>query len=178
VVEAAGAGAVSPGPRQRGADTCPHREWGYDDQGNHWCLGCRRWHDFPHEPGQDPADCHEADVVRPGPAARLICPRQHRGWDTPLPLDRILTGPDAGGYDCPGIAPDGSACGYRIGPPVYADAETRAEDAMFEVPLSRLNQLRDELAGLRAAAIAVLDAPDMDALTAAMGRLRAAVGHD
>ena len=40
---------------------CAHPEWGYDDRGNHWCTGCRLWHDFPHEPGQDPADCGEQD---------------------------------------------------------------------------------------------------------------------
>lgn len=43
-------------------------EWVYDDRGNHWCLNCRLWHDFPHnsapiegEPEQDPNDCKEDD---------------------------------------------------------------------------------------------------------------------
>jgi hypothetical protein len=40
-------------------DACPHPDWGYDDRGNHWCLTCPLRHDFPHEPGQDPADCDE-----------------------------------------------------------------------------------------------------------------------
>lgn len=39
---------------------CLHLEWGWDDRGNHWCSDCRLWHDFPHEPGQDPALCAES----------------------------------------------------------------------------------------------------------------------
>lgn len=42
---------------------CSHRErpWGYDDRGNHWCMDCRLWHDYPHEPDQDPEDCREEE---------------------------------------------------------------------------------------------------------------------
>lgn len=40
---------------------CPHESWWYDDTGNHGCLGCRLTHEFPHQPGDDPADCAEDD---------------------------------------------------------------------------------------------------------------------
>ena len=48
-------------------EECPHLgEWGYDDRGNHWCRSCNLWHDFPHEPDQNPEDCDEskADAMR------------------------------------------------------------------------------------------------------------------
>lgn len=42
------------------------------------------------------------------------CPREHRGWDHPLPLDRIPA-QYGGGWSCPGITPDGEDCGYQLG---------------------------------------------------------------
>lgn len=45
---------------------------------------------------------------------RLYCPHEHRGWAGPVPLDRIPAR-YGGGWVCPGILPDGEACGYEAG---------------------------------------------------------------
>lgn len=44
---------------------------------------------------------------------RPVCPREHRGWDHPLPLDTIPAR-YGGGWSCPGIRPDGADCGYQL----------------------------------------------------------------
>jgi hypothetical protein len=41
------------------------------------------------------------------------CPRPHRGWDHPPPLD-VIPAQYGGGWSCPGIAPDGTDCGYHL----------------------------------------------------------------
>jgi hypothetical protein len=56
-------------------------------------------------------------------ADRPACPRPaHKGWDHPVPLDRILE--RGGGWACPGILPDGAGCGYEIRPAAVSAALT------------------------------------------------------
>jgi hypothetical protein len=62
--------------------------------------------------------CEDADLTSDGPPGTTRdskhCPRSHhRGtWkDGSPPLDRFT---DGSGWACPGIAPDGSACGYEL----------------------------------------------------------------
>lgn len=38
---------------------CPHLTWWWGDRGDHGCTDCPLTHQFPHAPGENPADCEE-----------------------------------------------------------------------------------------------------------------------
>lgn len=68
---------------------------------------------------------------RPGPR----CPREHKAGAS-WALDRYS---DGSGFVCPGLAPDGSGCGYRI---VGGTAETAA-DAFEDAAAGLVQHLTD-----------------------------------
>ena len=81
----------------------------------------------------------------PDTTGTRYCPRPHKnggiGWrhGSP-PLDRLLPGP---GWACPGIAPDGSACGYEEGTQLASVAPLITDhDAMLERLRSLVAQWR------------------------------------
>lgn len=39
--------------------SCPHLTWWWGDRGDHGCTDCPLTHQFPHAPGENPADCEE-----------------------------------------------------------------------------------------------------------------------
>jgi len=83
---------------------------------------------------------------------RPVCPRrEHRVWGaTPLPLDRIPAD-RGGGWDCPGVAPDGSACGYETGTAAAAPAGM-TDDALAAAAAIAYQMFLDGIAeGLRLA---------------------------
>ena len=66
-----------------------------------------------------------------GESAERRCPRQHKvagEW----PLEKYL---DGSGWSCPGLAPDGSACGYEE--PGELDAARRLQELGQQVQQAR-----------------------------------------